>query len=66
MSAVIEVKYFNSFILKKTLNVSDQPVWNGSFGIPQTIGGYDQNNISTDEAQTVKNWVIEEARIRGG
>jgi len=66
MSAVIEVKYFNSFILKKTLNVSDQPVWNGSFGIPQIIGGYDQGKISTDEAQTVKNWVIEEARIRGG
>ena len=66
MPAVIEVKYFNSFVLKKTLNVSDEPVWNGSFGIPQAIGGYDQNNVSTAEAQTTKNWVIEEARIRGG
>jgi hypothetical protein len=47
MSAVIEVKYFNSFVLKKTLNVSDEPVWNGSFGIPQAIGGYNQNNVST-------------------
>ena len=29
----IEIKYFNSFILRKTLGVSgDVPVWNGSRG----------------------------------
>ena len=35
--ATIEVKYFNTFVLKKTVSEntpSDQPLWNGSFGIP--------------------------------
>jgi len=35
--ATIEVKYFNTFVLKKSVsseNLEDQPVWNGSFGIP--------------------------------
>jgi len=59
-SAVVEVKYFNTFILKKT-NLSDEPVWNGSFGVPEDIGGYPVVN-STNPA----NWAIEESRIRGG
>ena len=59
-SAVVEVKYFNTFILKKT-NLSDEPVWNGSFGVPEDIGGYPVVN-STNPA----NWVVEESRIRGG
>ena len=37
--AIIEVKYFNTFLLKKTNN-SNEPIWNGSFGIPNAIGGY--------------------------
>ena len=73
MGAVIEVKYFNSFLLKKASSNLDQPSpvgarvlkYNGSFGIPQTIGGYAQvlpaNLLNED-----KSWVIEEARIRGG
>ena len=28
----IEVKYFNSFILRKTVDSGDLPVWNGSRG----------------------------------
>lgn len=38
--AIIEVKYFNTFILKKVVDTGDQVVWNGSFGIPEDIGGY--------------------------
>ena len=38
MPALIEVKYFNSFVLKKTINASDV-VWNGSTGIPNAKGG---------------------------
>ena len=38
MGAVIEVKYFNTFILKKT-NSDDEPIWNGSFGVPPTVPG---------------------------
>lgn len=60
MGAVVEVKYFNTFILKKTNN-QNEPIWNGSFGIPEDIGGYERVSSSDD-----KNWAIEESRIRGG
>jgi hypothetical protein len=56
MSAIIEVKYFNSFLLRKTVAASDattpfEPVWYKS-------------NAATDNA--ARNWIIEESRIRGG
>jgi hypothetical protein len=65
MGAVIEVKYFNTFLLKKTNTNSpvEAPAWNGSTGIPASVGGYPQiQNISSAGS----NWVIEESRIRGG
>lgn len=63
MAATIEVKYFNSFVLKKQPeNNSDELIWNGSFGIPQTSGGFRRtSNVDND-----KTWIVEEARIRGG
>ena len=62
MAALIEVKYFNTFILKKTMNAGGTlPMWNGSFGIPQSKGGYSQG-----AANDVNQWAIEESRIRGG
>ena len=61
MPALIEVKYFNTFVLKKTIS-SNLPVWNGSFGIPQAKGGYP----AVTSATNVNNWAIEESRIRGG
>jgi hypothetical protein len=60
--AIVEVKYFNSFVLKKTNN-NGVPIWNGSFGIPKDLGGY---KVVTNPASTVDSWAIEEARIRGG
>ena len=61
--AVIEVKYFNTFVLKKTVvNTSETIVWNGSFGIPAAKGGYPVVTGTIDES----NWAIEESRIRGG
>ena len=70
MGAVIEIKYFNSFVLKKTgkegsSNVTKDIIWNGSFGVPETVaGGYPV----VDMASTFEDndWAIEEARIRGG
>ena len=61
MGAVVEVKYFNSFVLKKT-TASLEPVWNGSMGIPNDLGGYKVVNDILEP----QNWAIEEARIRGG
>ena len=55
---VIEVKYFNSFILRKTLDTAgDVPIWNGSRGDKT----YPQSAPAND-----KNWFVEEARITGG
>ncbi len=64
--ATIEVKYFNTFVLKKSVsssNATNQPVWNGSFGVPSA-----KNNAYPVAAATssVNNWAIEESRIRGG
>ena len=61
MGAVVEVKYFNSFVLKKTI-ADNQPVWNGSLGIPNDLGGY---KVVAGNGEP-ENWAIEEARIRGG
>ena len=65
--AIIEVKYFNTFILKK-INTSQKPIWNGSFGIP---GGTSSNSLLGYPAFTSgvgddESWAIEESRIRGG
>jgi hypothetical protein len=66
MAATIEVKYFNSFLLKNqerstVTGFLGGKLWNGSFGIPQAIGGYDQQIT-----QDAKTWYIEESRIRAG
>ena len=61
MAASVEIKYFNTFILKKT-NSDDEPIWNGSFGIPEDLGGYPV----VDPLTGGSNWAIEESRIRGG
>ena len=60
--AIIEVKYFNTFLLKKTVDNGKDVLWNGSFGIPESIGGYPAT-LANEEADS---WVIEESRIRGG
>jgi hypothetical protein len=67
MAATLEIKYFNSFVLKKS--VSDQGVggnviWQGSHGIPQSIGGF--SRYTPTQANTDDSWIIEESRIRGG
>jgi len=59
--AIIEIKYFNNFLLKKIKNNNEQVVWNGSFGIPEVIGGYPVQSINQPTS-----WAIEESRIRGG
>ena len=70
MGAVIEVKYFNTFLLRKTNEViadPDQtPAWNGSFGVPSSVGGGYPVIPSGDISDTGNNWVVEESRIRGG
>lgn len=67
MGAIIEVKYFNSFLLKKVdsndyTGSAPIPSWNGSTGIPQDIGGYPA--LSNED--NTNDWTVEEARIKGG
>jgi hypothetical protein len=61
MGAVIEIEYFNTFLLKKS-NKNEQPMWNGSMGIPSSIGGYPVVSFT----EPAFNYVIEESRIKGG
>jgi len=69
MAATLEIKYFNSFVLKNQEPNQTSGVrsfqfeaWNGSHGIPEQIGGFprfldvEYNNC----------WYVEESRIRGG
>ena len=62
MAAIIEVKFYNTFLLKKTVSTGNQPIWDGSRGIPTSAGGYPRGG----SASASKNWSIEESRIRGG
>ena len=66
MGAVIEVKYFNSFVLKKTgLKNGNNIIWDGSEGIPSNVaGGYPV--VLQNQGFNINDWAIEEARIRGG
>jgi hypothetical protein len=71
MAAIIEVKFFNTYILKKTnstgTNGAGTAMWNGSFGVPLSLGGYPRTTPQTpDNDGTAGNWSIEESRIRGG
>ena len=77
MGAVIEVKYFNTFILKKLCSTGQDPVdpiliginpsiWGGSYGIPEEKQGFGSQPILYPSNNAVANWSIEESRIRGG
>ena len=72
---IVEVKYFNTFVLKKSVQTNtqtgsrpqNQPVWNGSFGVPSTVaGGYPVVTGSNGTTESEFSWAIEESRIRGG
>ena len=64
MAATLELKYFNTFWLKKVASITAQdpaPVINAQYG-NTTYPGVPQN-YTTDNS---KDWYIEESRIRGG
>jgi len=74
MGAIIEVSYFNSFILKKNLlersGLQPRLRWNGSFGIPTGVAGatpvVSPLPVATPSTTDGTSWAIEESRIRGG
>ncbi len=76
MGAILEVKYFNAFQLKKTHTEEPTsttvPVWDGSTGIPVGTGtnpingSYPQTERPVDPDAQADSWVVEEARIQGG
>ncbi len=61
MSALIEVKYFNSFIIKKVVTSGGVATWPG---LPWDPSGYPtwSGSAVDDDYQ----WYVEESRIRGG
>jgi hypothetical protein len=68
MAATLEVKYFNTYVLKRfepedpVVGTFLRQIWNGSFGIPEEIGGHPRIN----NAELKNCWYLEESRIRGG
>ena len=75
----IDIKYFNSFILKKTITASAGataqylPVWPGLPSNPDDLPTYPVTTPNPRVKYTTnlpdfntRNWIIEEARIRGG
>jgi len=82
----IDIKYFNSFVLKKTVNAQNLVSPNNQAnrkavftGLPWNPSGYPAFVVSRAEgvrigkarhtdtiAENERNWIIEEARIRGG
>ena len=66
MGAVIEVKYFNSFVLKKVGVADNNIIWDGSQGIPSNVAGGYPVVAQTPADFNINDWAIEEARIRGG
>ena len=73
MAAVVEVKFYNSFLLRKTVTLEELPAkpeirWNGSMGIPKDIPGAFPIYTDTTNPPVIKDkcWVIEESRIEGG
>jgi hypothetical protein len=75
----IDIKYFNSFILRKTITASSGataqylPVWPGLPSDPDDLPEYPVTTPSPRVKYTTnlpdfntRNWIIEEARIRGG
>ena len=74
MGAIIEVSYFNSFLLKKNLldrgALEPRLRWNGSFGIPTGVAGttpvVSPLPLATPSTTDGTSWAIEESRIRGG
>ena len=70
----VAIKYFNSFVLKKNVNdvtsgnAAYQPVFSG---LPNNPSGYPTFGANASSDVNVigdggRNWIIEEARIRGG
>lgn len=61
MAAKIEIKYFNSFIVKKVLTIGDVATWPS---LPWNPVGYPTYPLLS--AYDNKQWYVEESRIRGG
>lgn len=60
MAAIIEVKYFNAFVLRKTYSPGDVPSWGGS------RGDNTYNQTITQLSNNGRAWFVEESRIKGG
>jgi hypothetical protein len=67
MAVVIEISYFNSFLLKQVSKTDEDVVWpNGyPYNLLLPINGV-QSFPGDASTSAVNQWVIEESRIRGG
>ncbi len=67
MAVTLEIKYFNSFLLKKTLkSVSTEASWCGDPANPDKYPLFPIEVDNSTPAAVAKGWYVEESRIFGG
>ena len=67
MSKTIEVKYFNSFLLRKTLKSLTEPaLWAGDPANPDFYPAFPVEVDNSTSSVIDKNWFVEETRMYGG
>ncbi len=77
MAARVPISYYNSFWIKKTGSRVNQgavspeveswtPVWPGIFWSPYKNGVFPINAATDETSIGGRNWIVEEARIKGG
>ena len=65
MAAEIEIKYFNTFWLRKTVDTSYNPVWPGLEWNPNGYPTFPAGANTSTVGETY-DWILEESRIEGG
>ena len=67
MSNTVEVKFFNSFLLKKTIRAANEAAtWCGDGANPDFYPTFPIEVDNTTDAVILKDWYVEESRIYGG
>ena len=69
MAYILEVKYYNSLLVRKVMDINStpfpKPVWPGLPWNPSQYPNF-PGEAQTSSSDSEKNWFVEESRIRGG
>jgi len=69
MAYILEVKYYNSLLVRKVMDINQtpfpKPVWPGLPWNPPQYPSF-PGEAQTQSSDSIKNWFVEESRIKGG